>query len=155
ARDAVAVTQTQQAALERDQLLVDVVELLDQRIDTGLVQPQRLHLDDDFVLQLLVLALLRGRQRLALQLVGDILFLKAAQLLVFGGDLVERLDHLRLQLGLDGRKRHLVFELVVIHVAFGGGFGRILLLGVRTARGRGTERRRGRRRGGRGHVRRW
>jgi hypothetical protein len=31
ARDAVAVAEAQQAALERDQLLVDVVELLDQR----------------------------------------------------------------------------------------------------------------------------
>src|SRR4029077_10489515 len=103
-----------------------------------------------------VLALLRGRQRLALQLVGNVLLLQAAQLLVFGGDLVERLDHLRLQLGLDGGERHLVFELVVVHVAFGGGLGRILFLGVATGRrcGRGAERGRRRRRGGRGNVRR-
>src|SRR5207237_6869091 len=148
ARDAVAVTQTKQAAFERDQLLVDVVELLDQRIDTGLVEAQRLHLDDDFVLQLLVFALLRGRQRFALQLVRDVLLLQAAQLLVFGSDLVEGLDHLRLQLGLDGGERHLVFELVVVHVAFGGGLGRILLFRVRTARRRGEEG--GRRRGGGG-----
>src|SRR3954462_3852165 len=75
ARDAVAVAEAQQAAFERDQLLVDVVELLDQRIDTGLVQPQRLHLDDDFVLQLLVLALLVRRERRTmgrtLELVGN------------------------------------------------------------------------------------
>src|SRR5439155_13049653 len=155
ARDAVAVTQTKQAAFERDQLLVDVVELLDQRIDAGLVQAQRLHLDDDLVLQLLVLALLRGRERLALKLVRNVLLLQAAQLLVFGSNLVESFDHLRLQLGLDGGERHLVFELVVVHVAFGGGLGRILFLGVATgcSRRRGTERRRRRRSGGRCYMR--
>ena len=96
-----------------------------------------------------------GRQRLVLQLVGDVLLLQAAQLLVFGGDLVEGLDHLRLQLGLDGGERHLVFELVVVHVAFGGGLGRILFLGVATgrSRGRGAERGRRRRRGGRRDMR--
>ena len=153
ARDAVAVAEAQQAALERDQLLVDVVELLDQRIDTGLVQPQRLHLDDDFVLQLLVFALLRRRQRLVLQLVGNVLLLQAAQLLVVVGDLVEGLDHLRLQLGLDGGERHLVFELVVVHVAFGGGLSRILF-GFGSGGGRGAERGRRRRRGGRRDMRR-
>src|SRR6202040_964256 len=151
AGDAVAVTEAQEAALERDELLVDVIELLDQRIDAGLVQPQRLHLDDDLVLQLLVFALLRRRQRLVLQLVGDVLFLQAAQLLVVVGDLVEGLDHLRLQLGLDGGERHLVFELVVVHVGFGRGFRRILFLafgGLALRRGaeRGRRRRRGRRR---------
>src|SRR5205809_5163664 len=44
------------------------------------------------------------------------LFRSAAQLLVLGRDLVEGLDHLRLQLGLDGGERHLVLELVVVHV---------------------------------------
>src|SRR5206468_12214259 len=46
ARDAVAIAEAQQAAFERDQLLVDVVELLDEGIDTRLIEAQRLHLDD-------------------------------------------------------------------------------------------------------------
>src|ERR1019366_5229218 len=115
--------------------------------------PQRLHLDDDLVLQLLVFALLRRRQRLVLQLVGDVLLLQAAQLLVVVGDLVEGFDHLRLQLGLDGGERHLVFELVVVHVAIGGGFRGAFTFGGRGRRGGGTERgrrRRGGRRSGRG-----
>src|SRR5450755_2521311 len=149
ARDAVAVAEAQQAALERDQLLVDVVELLDERVDTRLIQPQRLHLDDDFVLQLLVFALLRRRQRFVLQLVGDVLLLQAPQLLVVVGDLVESLDHLRLQLGLDGGERHLVFELVVVHVGVGGSLrGAFTLGGGGRCGGCGTERGR-RRRGGR------
>src|SRR3954469_2856421 len=83
----------------------------------------------------------------ALQLVGNVLLLQAAQLLVFGSDLVEGFDHLRLQLGLDGRERHLVFELVVVHVAVGGGLGRFLFRGIATGRRRrGAER--GRRGGG-------
>ena len=62
------------------------------------------------------------------ELVLDVLLLKLAQLLVAVGDLVEGLDDLRLELGLDGRERHLVLELVVlVHVGFGGGFARILL----------------------------
>ena len=41
---------------------------------------------------------------------------KAPQLLVVVRDLVESFDHLGLQLGLDRGERHLVFELVVVHV---------------------------------------
>ncbi len=93
------------------------------------------------------------RQRLVLQLVGDVLLLQAAQLLVVVGDLVEGLDHLRLQLGLDGGERHLVFELVVVHVAFGGSLGRILL-GLGGGGGRGAERGRRRRSGRRRDMRR-
>ena len=99
-----AVAEAQQAAFERDELLVDVVELLDQRVDTRLVEAQRLHLDDDLVLELAVLALLvrrqRGTMRGALELVLDVLLLKLAQLLVAVGDLVEDLDDLGLELGL-------------------------------------------------------
>src|SRR5579872_4929335 len=53
-RHAMAVAQAKQAALEGNQPLVDVVKLFDKRIDTRLIEPQRLHLDDDLVLQLLV-----------------------------------------------------------------------------------------------------
>src|SRR5690606_12557338 len=41
-RNAVAVSQTQQAAFQTDQTLVDGVELLDQRLDAGVVQLHRL-----------------------------------------------------------------------------------------------------------------
>src|SRR6185436_11036540 len=62
---------------------------------------------------------------------------------------------LRLQFGLDRSQRHLVFELVVVHVAFGRGLGGILLLGLGvSAGGRRTERGRRWRRRGRRHSRR-
>ena len=70
--DAVAFGKPHQPALVADQPLVDVVELLDQRIDARLVEPQRLHLGDDLFLELLVFALLRRRQRLVLELVLDV-----------------------------------------------------------------------------------
>src|SRR5262249_56597965 len=42
--DAVALGESHQAALVADEALVDVVELLDQRVDARLIEPQRLHL---------------------------------------------------------------------------------------------------------------
>ena len=71
-------------------------ELLDQRIDARLIEPQRLHLGDDLVLQLLVFALLRRRQRLILEAVFDILILQPAQLLVRVSDSRESLQNLGL-----------------------------------------------------------
>jgi hypothetical protein len=56
----VAFGEPHQAALAADEALVDFVELLDQRVDARLVEAERLHLGDDLVLELLVLALLRG-----------------------------------------------------------------------------------------------
>ena len=147
AGDAVAFGEPHQAALVRDEALVDVVELLDQRIDARLVEPQRLHLDDDLFLQLLVFALLRRRQRVVLQAEFDVLLLQAAQPLEAVGDVVEGLDHLRLQLGLDRGERQRVLHVVFVVVALGGGFGRILLLfalgaGRLERRGGGGRRRR-------------
>src|SRR5438132_11001388 len=105
ARDAVAFGKPHQPALVADEALVDVIELLDQRIDARLVEPQRLHLGDDLVLELLVLALLRRRQRLVAQLVLDVLVLQAAQPLVGVGNGVEGFEHLGLELGLDRGER--------------------------------------------------
>jgi hypothetical protein len=79
ARDAMALGEPHQAALVADEALVDVVKLLDQRVDARLIEPQRLHLADDVVLELLVAALLRGRERIVAQLVLDVLVLQAAQ----------------------------------------------------------------------------
>ena len=126
ARDAIAFGEPHQPAFEADELAVDVVELIDQRVDAMLVQPQRLHLGDDVFLQLLVFALLVRRELLVAQPLLDVLVLQPAQPLEFARDRVERFQHLRLQLGLDGRERHRILELVVVHVAFGGhvAFGR-------------------------------
>ena len=77
-------------------------------------EPQRLHLGDQLFLDLLVLALLRGREQLVDQLVGDVLVLQAAQPLVFAGDLVEGFHHLRLELGLDRGERERILHLVVV-----------------------------------------
>src|SRR6266436_3392001 len=119
AYDAVAFGKPHHAALIADQALVDVVELLDQRIDARLIEPQRFHLGDDLVLELLVLALLGGRQRLVSEPVLDVLVLQAAQPLVAVGDVVEGLKHLGLELSLDGRKRHGVLKIVFVELALG------------------------------------
>src|SRR6267378_1651438 len=90
-------------------------------LDTRLIEPQRLHLADDLVLELLVAALLRGRERIVAQLVLDVLVLQAAQPLVGIGDIVERLDHFGLEFGLDGGKRKRVLHIVVVvEIAFAG-----------------------------------
>ena len=44
------------------------------------------------------------------------------------GDVVEGLDHLRLQLGLDGGERQRILHLVFVVIALGGGLARILRL---------------------------
>ena len=100
----------------RNQPLVDVVELLDQRLDAVVVERERLHRGDDVVLELLVFAVLRRRELGVLQPVGDVLVLQAAQLLVVVGDRIERLEHARLELGLHGRERDVVLHVVVVEV---------------------------------------
>ena len=145
ARDAVALGEPHQAALVADEALVDVVELLDQRIDARLVEAQRLHLGDDVVLELLVAALLRGRERGVLELELDVLVLQAAQPLVGVGDVVEGLDHLGLELGLDRGERQRVLHVVVVEVAFGGALGLVLAVAVSAVAAGGLERGRRRR----------
>ena len=120
------------------------IELLDQRVDTRLIEPQRLHLDDDLFLELLVLTLLRQRQQLVVQLVVEVLVLQSAQALERIGDLVEGLQHLGLELGLYGRERHRVLEIVLVQVAFAERAFLGLLLAVAAVQRLGLERRRGR-----------
>ena len=119
AHDAVAFGKPHQAAFMADQALVDVVELLDQRIDARLIEPQRFHLLDDLFLELLRLSLLGRRQRLVVQLALDVELLQAAQPLERVGDVVEGLQHLWLELGLDGGKRHRVLEIVLVEIGIG------------------------------------
>src|SRR5499433_532962 len=158
ARDAVTLGEPHQAALIADQAFVDVVELFDQRVDARLIEPQRLHLADDVVLELLVFALLRGRERIVAQLVLDVLVLQPAQPLVGVGNVVEGLDHLGLELGLDGGKRERVLHIVVVEIAFAGrGLAALAVgsLGRSLERGRvGGRRRRLRQHGGAGNRRR-
>jgi hypothetical protein len=82
-------------ALIAHETLVDVVELLDQRIDAGLAEPKRFHLGDDVVLEPLVAAFLCPRERGILELELDVLILEAAQPLVGVGDLVEGFSDLQ------------------------------------------------------------
>src|SRR6266571_4850643 len=156
ARDAVAFGKPHQPALVAHQALVDVVELLDQRIDARLVEPQRLHLGDDLFLELLVFALLRGRERGALELELDVLVLQPAQALVFACDLVEGLEHLGLEFGLDRGQRQRALHIVVVEVGFRRALGLVLAIlvggaGTRRHFERGRTRGRGR---GRRHLRR-
>ena len=59
-----ALGEPHQAPLVTDEPLVDLIELLDQRVDARSVQPEQLHLADDLVLQLLAFALLcRGKRQ--------------------------------------------------------------------------------------------
>src|SRR5262249_12320006 len=72
------------------------------------------------VLELLVAAFLRRRERIVAQLVLDVLVLQAAQPLVGVGNIVEGLDHLWLELGLDGGERQRVLHIVVVEIALAG-----------------------------------
>ena len=140
ARHAVAVGQPHQPALQRDEALVDGVELLHQALDARVVERQALDVADDLVAQLVVAALLLARELLARNLHLDLLVLQLAQLLVGGGDVVEGLEHLGLELGLHGGERERVLEvLVVLQLALRAR----LALAVGAVAGRGGRGRRG------------
>ena len=81
-------------------------------MDARLVEAEGLHLGDDIVPDLLVAALLRGRERFVVQLVVNVLVLQAAQPFVGVGDVVERLDDPGLELGLDGAERERILYVV-------------------------------------------
>ncbi len=109
------------------------VELLDQALDAGVVERQALDVLDDLVAELVVGLLLLAIELLARHLHLDLLVLQLAQLLVGAGDVVEGLEHLRLELGLHGGKRERVVEVVlVLHLAFGA---RLAVLGAVGGRG--------------------
>jgi hypothetical protein len=59
---AVTLGEPHQFALVTEKPFIDVVDLLDQRIDAGLLQSERLHRGDDVALEPLVAAFLRGRR---------------------------------------------------------------------------------------------
>src|SRR5262249_26121618 len=79
----------------------------------------------------------------------DILVLQPAQPLVGIGDVVESLDHLGLELGLDGGKRERVLHVVVVEIGLAG--RSLAALAVLPVAALGCSLERGRRRGrGRG-----
>ena len=88
--------------------------MLDQRVDAVLVERQGLHVGHDGLLEILVFALLRRRQRFAAEAILDVLILQATKLLIGIGDAVEGLENLRLQLRFHGRKRHGILHVVLV-----------------------------------------
>jgi len=144
-RDAVAVGQTQQPAFQPDQPLVDGVELLDQRLDPGVVQLQGLQTVRDRPRQGVIGLLVLGRERLALQAGLDQLVLQPAEGAEVGGHAVQHLHDAVAQLGFHGRDRQAaaIVEVVVVVIAFRRfrrfslGLRLFLLLGL-AGRGRGV-----------------
>src|SRR5262245_3907645 len=126
ARHTETVGQLHQAALVCDKTLVDRVELLDQTLDAGVVERQTLDVADDLVAQLVVATLLRAIELLAHHLHLNLLVVQLAQPLVGGGNVVEGLEHLRLELGLHGGERQGVLVLIlVVELAFNAAFANI------------------------------
>ncbi len=95
---AIAFGKPHQPALKADQPLVDVVKLLDQRLDAVVVERQALHIRDDGFFQLFQLLGLRRGGRNRSEPVRDILVLDLSQLLIGIRDPVENLDDARFQL---------------------------------------------------------
>src|SRR5262245_60021476 len=127
ARHTETVGQLHQPAFVRDKTLVDRVELLDQTLDAGVVERQALDVADELVAQLVVATLLRAIELLARQLHLNLLVVQLAQSLVRGGNVVEGLEHLRLELGLHGGDRQGVLVLIlVVELAFNAAFAAIL-----------------------------
>src|SRR6516162_1015738 len=91
--------------------------MLDQRIDSRLVETERLHLGDDVSLKFLRPALLRGRQPLVFQLTLNVEFLQAAEPLEVIRDAVEGLEHPRLELRLHCADRKPLLHVVFVDVA--------------------------------------
>jgi hypothetical protein len=104
-------------ALVSKELFIDLVEMLDQRIDTRLVEPEGLHLGEDVPLKFFRLALLRGRQPFALQLTLNVDFLQAAEPLEVIRDVIEGLQHLRFELGLRSTDRKPLLHIVFVDIA--------------------------------------
>ena len=80
-----------------------------------------------------------GESVVALELELDVLVLQAAQPLVGVGDVVEGLDHLGLELGLDRGERQRILHVVVVEVALAG-WRLAAFAGLAVAAGRGRAR---------------
>ena len=85
----------------------------------------------------LVALLLAGGERVVAQRALDLLVLQLAELLVVGGDEVEGLEHLRLELRLHGGERKRILEIVLFVVEFflGDALAILVVAGGRRCRG--------------------
>ena len=112
ARNFVGLGQAHEPAFQRIQPLVDVIELLNQRLDTRIVQRQRFHFGDDIIAQLAVAPLLARRK---LGRLRHFLVLQLAQRFILLGNAVENFQNLGLELRFHGRERYAeVIALIVI-----------------------------------------
>src|SRR5262249_17063172 len=136
ARHTETVGQPHQAALVRDKTLVYGVELLDQTLDAGVLERQALNVADDLVAQLIVATLLRAIEPLARHLHLSFLIRQLAQLFVRGGNVVEGLEHLRLELSLHGGEREgILVVILIVELAFNAALAAILGTDGRDRRG--------------------
>src|ERR1700756_3717509 len=106
-----------QLALVPQESLVDLVEMLDQRIDARLVETERLHLSDDISLKVLRVALLRRRQPLVFEFTLNVKLLQAPEPLEVIRDAIEGLKHLRFELRLHSADRKPLLHIVFVDVA--------------------------------------
>ncbi len=130
ARHALAVGQPHQLALKAHQLLVDGIELFDQRLDAGVVDVHRLEIVDDGGLHPVILFLVLGREALAFHAALDQLFLQLAIGLEVVGDGVELRQHALAQFRFHGRHGHgrtIVFVLVILGLSVLGIFRLVLV----------------------------
>src|SRR5262245_61418109 len=118
ARDTTQLGEPHQLAFVSEESLVDLVEVLDQRIDARLAETERLHLGEDVSLKFLRLALLRWRQPLVFQLTLNVEFLQAAEPLEVIRDAIEGLEHLRFELRFHSADRKPLLHVVFVDVAF-------------------------------------
>ncbi len=118
ARDAIAVGEAQQTPFQRDQALVDRIQLLDQGLDAVVVQLHRLQAVRDRLGQGLIGLLVLGRQGLTLQPRLDQLVLQATEAAKVVGDRVQDFHDAVAQLGLECRDRHAAAVIKIVLVLF-------------------------------------
>ncbi len=111
--------QPQQAAFERIEVTVDAIELIDEFLDAAVVQANDIHSLKQFFLELRVPLLLRRAQRIALENGLHPHILQPLDLLIRGSDLVESVEHVRLEHGFHRRKRQRDLVIIVVAVLFG------------------------------------
>src|SRR5947208_5127004 len=118
ALDAGGLGQPQQPALFGDKAAVQLVELLDEVLDAGVVEFDLAQGLDNLVLQLVVAALGGARQLGRLNDRGDALVLDLGELFVAIGDAIENRHHAGPQLGFHRGERGASFLAVFFAVAF-------------------------------------
>jgi len=132
ARHAMGIRHAHQLAFKAHQLLVDRVKLLNQRLDTGIVDVDRLQALDNVVRQLVIFGLGLRRQVLAFKAASDKFVLQLAIASEPVGDLVKLGQNAVTQFRFHGRHGHRGGVILVVLIIVGGfavfGFGFIRLV---------------------------